>query len=60
VRSGNDGGDVEQPDNRLPDVENGCPQIAINECEEHCKSSLDTVRVVVDLGRTEKLKFYKY
>ena len=35
----------------------GCPQFAVNECEEHCRSGLDTVTVGVDLGRTEKLKF---
>ena len=34
----------------------GCPQFAINECEEHCKSRLDTVAVAVDLGRTGKLR----
>jgi len=34
-----------------------CPQFAINECEEHCKSRLDTVTVGVDLGRTEKFRF---
>jgi hypothetical protein len=37
--------------------EKGCPRIAINECEEHFQSKLDTVTLRVDVGKTGKLKF---
>jgi hypothetical protein len=33
------------------------PQFKINECEKHLKSDLDTVTLVVDKSKNEKLKF---
>jgi hypothetical protein len=56
IRSGNDRREL----SRNPTTacrKKGCPQFAINECEEHSKLRLDTVTVGVDLGRTEKLRF---